>query len=288
MGTLRMVSTDTVWPEHLFTDLDRTGPVPLYFQVSSRLETAIRSGELPPGSRLENEIAIGQRLGLSRPTVRRAIQELVNIGLLVRRRGIGTQVVQGQITRQVELTSLFEDLKSTSREPGTDVLLHEVEPANELVAERLGVAVGSDIVHLRRLRTSGGVAIALLENYLPSGFTDITTEQLQQLGLYQILRSRGVTIRVAAHDGAHRVRRRRRGDRVRSPLLPARHVQLRDHARREVTQARCRLRRGGTARGPRPGSRWAGRRRARSPAPAAAARGSSGCVPGRRTVRGPS
>ncbi|MEA9986434.1 MULTISPECIES: GntR family transcriptional regulator [Subtercola] len=192
-----MVSADTVWPDHLFADLDRTGPIPLYFQVSSRLEAAIRSGELPPGSRLENEIAITQHLGISRPTVRRAIQELVDIGLLVRRRGIGTQVVQGQITRQVELTSLYEDLKNTAREPGTKVLIHDIVEADEIVAERLRVPVGSNVVHLRRQRTAGGVSIAILENYLPEAFGDITTEQLQLRGLYQILRARGVTIRVA-------------------------------------------------------------------------------------------
>jgi len=192
-----MATSETVWPGHLFTDLDRSGPVPLYFQISSRLEAAIRSGELPPGSRLENEIAIGQTLSISRPTVRRAIQELVNVGLLVRRRGIGTQVVQGQVTRQVELTSLFEDLKNSSHTPGTQVLAHQVIPASAVVAEQLGVAEGSDVVHLRRLRSTDGVAIALLENYLPDAFTDITTEALEAQGLYQIMRSRGVDIRVA-------------------------------------------------------------------------------------------
>lgn len=192
-----MASVETVWPAHLFTDLDRSGPIPLYFQVSSRLETAIRSGELPPGSRLENEIAIGQKLAISRPTVRRAIQELVSIGLLVRRRGIGTQVVQGQITRQVELTSLFEDLTNTSRVPGTRVLLHGMITATALVAEQLRVEVNTEVVHMRRQRTSDGVAIALLENFLPPAFADITTEQLADQGLYQILRSRGITIQVA-------------------------------------------------------------------------------------------
>jgi DNA-binding GntR family transcriptional regulator len=192
-----MASAETVWPAHLFTDLDRSGPIPLYFQVSSRLETAIRSGVLPPGSRLENEIAIGQKLAISRPTVRRAIQELVSIGLLVRRRGIGTQVVQGQITRQVELTSLFEDLTNTSRVPGTRVLLHGMIAATALVAEQLRVEVDTEVVHMRRQRTSDGLAIALLENFLPPAFADITTEQLTAEGLYQILRSRGVTIQVA-------------------------------------------------------------------------------------------
>ncbi|GAA4775422.1 MULTISPECIES: GntR family transcriptional regulator [Microbacterium] len=192
-----MAADQPVWPDELFADLDRTGPVPLYFQVSSRLEAAIRSGEIAPGARLENEIEIGHRLGLSRPTVRRAIQELVDKGLLVRRRGIGTQVVQGQVTRQVELTSLYEDLKNAQHDPTTRVLVRDVRAAPADVAEQLGVAVGSDALYLRRQRSTDGVPVALLENWLPSDFADISLETLEQQGLYQILRTRGVTIRVA-------------------------------------------------------------------------------------------
>lgn len=199
------MSDDVVWPDELFADLDRTGPVPLYFQISNRLETAIREGRIPAGSRLETEIGIGQRLGLSRPTVRRAIQELVDKGLLVRRRGVGTQVVHGQLTRQVELTSLYEDLQSSHHEPGTTVLTHELRPATDRVAENLGVEPGTDVVYLRRRRTSDGVPVAVLENYLTSAFADVTTEQLETQGLYQILRARGVTIRVAKQQiGARR------------------------------------------------------------------------------------
>lgn len=199
------MSTETVWPDELFHDLDRNGPVPLYFQVSSRLETAIRNGRIPAGARLENEIAIGERLGLSRPTVRRAIQELVDKGLLVRRRGIGTQVVQSAVSRPVELTSLYEDLRSTHHEPGTRVLLHAVEPARAELAERLGVPEGSEILHLRRLRSTDGSPVAILENYLPGSFTDLSEDQLTESGLYQLLRARGVAIRIANQSiGARR------------------------------------------------------------------------------------
>lgn len=199
------MADETVWPEDLFADLDRTGPVPLYFQIATRLESAIRSGEIPLGSRLENEIAIGQRLGLSRPTVRRAIQEVVDKGLLVRRRGIGTQVVQGAVTRQVELTSLYEDLQGAHHEPGTRVLEHDIIEAPEAVADNLGVPTGSDIVYVRRQRSTDGMQVAVLQNYLPIEFADITTQQLEQRGLYQILRARGVTIRVAKQKiGARR------------------------------------------------------------------------------------
>src|SRR5699024_5782513 len=68
-------------PLSVFVDLDRNGPVPLYYQIAQRLEVAIRNETLPAGSRLENEVALAQRLGLSRPTIRRAIQELVDKGL---------------------------------------------------------------------------------------------------------------------------------------------------------------------------------------------------------------
>ena len=85
--------------------LDRSSPVPLYFQLTRAIEEAIERGEYSSGSRLENELDMARRLRVSRPTVRRAIQELVTKGLVVRRRGIGTQVVSGRVNRPVKLTS---------------------------------------------------------------------------------------------------------------------------------------------------------------------------------------
>jgi DNA-binding GntR family transcriptional regulator len=186
-------------------DLDRSGPIPLYFQIATRIENAILDGTLPPGSRLENEVALGQRLGLSRPTVRRAIQDLVDKGLLVRRRGIGTQVVHGQVTRKVELTSLYEDLARDSRTPSTTLLTLEVIPADTRAAESLGVPADSDVVHIKRVRFADGVPLAILENYLPGEFVTLTESELTDHGLYQVLRGRGVNIRVARQNiGARR------------------------------------------------------------------------------------
>ena len=192
-------------PNSLFMDLDRTGPMPLYFQVAQRIERAVEEGELPPGSRLENEVALSERLGLSRPTVRRAIQELVNKGMLVRRRGIGTQVVHGRVTRRVELTSLFDDLSRGSRRPGTRVLTNEVIPASAHLASMLSIEESSAVLHLRRLRTADDVPLAVLENYLPSTVLTILDDSLATFGLYQLLRSQGTTIRIAKQTiGARR------------------------------------------------------------------------------------
>jgi DNA-binding GntR family transcriptional regulator len=129
----------------------------------------------------------------------------VDKGLLVRRRGIGTQVVHGQVTRKVELTSLYEDLASENREPTTEILVHEMIAASPRVAERLDVEVDSPVLHLQRVRSADGVPIAILENYLPEGLSDISRADLTEHGLYQVLRGRGVAIRVARQNiGARR------------------------------------------------------------------------------------
>ena len=192
-----MAQLEHTLPVELFLDLERSGPVPIYYQLSSRLERAIDEGLLPPGSRLENEVSLGTRLGLSRPTVRRAIQELVDKGLLVRRRGIGTVVVHGRITRNVELTSLFDDLVRSGEKPRTTVLSLEVKPADEASAEHLNIEIGSPTLSIERVRFTGDTPLAVLHNVLPEQFIDITIDDLELHGLYQMLRARGTTIQVA-------------------------------------------------------------------------------------------
>lgn len=181
----------------LFMDLDRSSPVPLYFQVAQQIEQAISNGQLGPGARLDNEISLADQLGLSRPTMRRAIQELVDKGLLVRKRGVGTQVVRGKVTRPVELTSLYDDLSRHAQRPATTVLTNEVIGASELVSGQLEVPVDDPVLHLRRLRFANGEPLAILENFLPGDLAELGKADLELRGLYQLMRARGVHIRVA-------------------------------------------------------------------------------------------
>ncbi|MFO7253432.1 MAG: GntR family transcriptional regulator [Actinomycetes bacterium] len=178
-------------------DLDRSSPVPLYFQVAEQISEAIRRGDLAPGARLDNEIRLADRLGLSRPTVRQAIQYLVDKGLLVRKRGVGTQVVHGQVRRPVELTGLHDDLRRAGREPSTRVLEITTVPADEATAAHLGVPPGTEVVRMERLRYARGEPIALLRNWLPAGLVPLSAETLQRRGLYELLRASGVRMRVA-------------------------------------------------------------------------------------------
>lgn len=187
----------TVLPDALFFATDRPGPVPLYFQIAQCIEHAIRDGQLPTGGRLENEIDLAGRLGISRPTMRRALQELVGMGLLVRRRGIGTQVVPGQISRSIAPTSLYEDLERASRHPMQQVLTHEHVAAGGDVAEHLGLAPETGVLHLRRVRFADDVPIAVLENFLPGPYDELTRDQLERHGMYQLLKARGAAVAAA-------------------------------------------------------------------------------------------
>ncbi|MDX3853113.1 GntR family transcriptional regulator [Streptomyces sp. AK02-01A] len=177
--------------------VDRTSPVPLYFQLSQQLEAAIERGRLAPGSLLGNEIELAGRLGLSRPTVRQAIQTLVDKGLLVRRRGVGTQVVHSQVKRPLELSSLYDDLEAAGQRPATRVLRNTVESATAEAAAALGVSEGTEVLLVERLRYAHDEPMAYLRNHLPLGLFDCDTERLGATGLYRMMRSAGITLHSA-------------------------------------------------------------------------------------------
>jgi DNA-binding GntR family transcriptional regulator len=177
--------------------VDRSSPVPLYFQVAQHLEHMIESGELPMGTRLENEIDLADQLGLSRQTMRRAIEYLVGRGLLLRKRGIGTQVVQAKVTREVELTSLYDDLAKTGRDPSTTVVSFSTEPAPDALAAELGLAAGTPVYVFERLRFAGAEPLALMRNHVPEHLMRLSAADLEAQGLYNLFRANGISMRIA-------------------------------------------------------------------------------------------
>ena len=187
--------------------IDRASPVPLYHQLAEQLTAAIEDGTLAPGDPFENELALAERLDLSRPTVRRAIAELVNRGLLVRRRGVGTAVASEVIHRRDELTSLFEDMQRKGRKPITRVLDLDRHTVNPRAAAALNLPPANPLFYVERLRLAGDIPTALMHNWLPPQFNDISSEDLAGGSLYAVLLTRGVRP-VVAHQtiGARRPR----------------------------------------------------------------------------------
>lgn len=178
--------------------LDRNSPVPLYHQLAQSIEHAISTGMLASGDRLENEVSLTSRLGLSRPTARQAIQELVKKGLLVRKRGVGTQVVPSQFRRDGRLSSLNEDLAKAGKRPGTRLLEFSVGELDTDVRDAIDAAevTEHEFVKIRRCRLADDVPLAVLTNYLPAHF-QLDQAEVEHRGLYACLRSLGINLKIA-------------------------------------------------------------------------------------------
>jgi len=179
--------------------LDHSSPVPLYHQMAKAIEKDIETGTLTPGERLENEIALASRLRVSRPTARRALQELVDLGMLVRKRGVGTQVAPARVHRRVDLTSLFDDLSGSGRAPTTTVLEYSVGRGSPEISNVLEIPLGAEVVTVRRLRYADGEPLALMNNHLALEIAP-TYEELNDLGLYAALRGHGIEIHMAQQN----------------------------------------------------------------------------------------
>ena len=177
--------------------LDRRSPVPLYFQVAQQLERAIEDGRLTPGTRVSNELELAEHLAVSRPTMRRAMEYLVDKGLVVRQRGVGTRVVSPKVRRSLDLSSLFDDLDSSGQRPRTEVLSNSVVDCSPEVAGRLGIEIGTPVVELVRLRSALDQPIAHMTNYLRADRLRLPTEDLERTGLYDLLRRAGVQLHSA-------------------------------------------------------------------------------------------
>lgn len=185
--------------------VDRASPVPLYFQVATQLQRMIESGELPVGGRLANEIELAEGLGVSRPTMRRAIQYLVERGMLVRKRGVGTQIVHPKVRRPVELTSLHDDLAKSGQDPRTELRGLAVGPATAAMTESLGVPEGLPVTWFERLRHAGGEPLALMANAVPLDVLELERGDLERRGLYDLLRAADHVPRMATQVVGARV-----------------------------------------------------------------------------------
>ena len=176
---------------------DPDSPRPLYAQVADHLRRAIDEGILISGVRLDGEIGLAERWGISRQTMRRATGELVGQGVLLRKHGVGTQVAPRPGWRASGVRSLYDEMAETGRNPSTAVRKFALGPADPEVADALALTPGAPVYEIERLRSIDGAPLALMRNWLPTSVVDLTEEVLAARGLYEVLRDAGVDMRIA-------------------------------------------------------------------------------------------
>ncbi len=140
---------------------------PLYEQVARGLWHLIQTGQLEPGTPIPPERRLAQLLGVSRLTVRKALEGLVAQGALLRRPGAGTFVARRVEQPLSHLSGFSEDMRARGMEPGSRWLRKEVGQASPEEALALALSPGKGVVRLVRVRTADGVPMALEAAVLP-------------------------------------------------------------------------------------------------------------------------
>jgi GntR family transcriptional regulator len=173
-------------------NLGKDAPIPLYYQIKSRLLEAIEAGHLNPGDRVPSERELTTQFGVSRMTARQALIELENKGYLYRLQGKGTFVSTPKLDQPlVGLTSFTEDMRRRGLEPGARVLAAEEVPAGRKAARALGISETAPVYRLERLRLAGGDPMALETAHVPVGYAPgLLSDGSLERSLYSMLKER--------------------------------------------------------------------------------------------------
>lgn len=175
---------------HLPVDIDKNSPMPVYYQLKEQLALLIRNDTFPIGSQLPPETAISAQLGISRGTVRQAINALAAEGRLKRVRGRGTFVTEPATALQLvqRFTSFAEDMREQNIPFSSRVLAQKVMPAAGRLLDKLGLQHGAEVIYLERLGAVDGEPFVLSFSYLPKALCpDLLDKDLTDKSLYRIL-----------------------------------------------------------------------------------------------------
>lgn len=168
---------------------------PLYEQIYDDVLARIVSKEWAAGHRIPTEMELCEIYKVSRITVRKAIDDLVKTGYLVRQRGRGTFVRTEHVENELsKFYSFSETLSKKGMSEKAEILLFEEIVPNENLVEKLGVAQGETAYKITRLRSVDDVPYAVESSYLPASIlSGMTAEMVAEKGLYNAMRSLGVT-----------------------------------------------------------------------------------------------
>ncbi|MDX1417311.1 MAG: GntR family transcriptional regulator [Candidatus Promineifilaceae bacterium] len=147
--------------------VSRQSKSPLYEQIYLLLRNKISDGQLRPGDLLPSEPELVERYQVSRATIRQALEELANDGLIQRKQGRGTFVAPPKVEQGLlRIVSFTEDMQHRGLKPGTKLIAAELIPATELLARHLEVPIHEPLARIERLRLADGEPMSLEMSYL--------------------------------------------------------------------------------------------------------------------------
>lgn len=165
------------------------GAAPLWSRLSDGLRQALADGTLGPGARIPGERTLARDLGVSRVTLRRAIEALEEDGVLRRHQGSRTEVVARLQKAVSRLAGFSEDMIARGRRPGATWLARSLDDATPAEAEALGLSPGARVARLDRVRLADGEPVAIERAVIPAAI--LPSPDLVGESLYEALGARG-------------------------------------------------------------------------------------------------
>jgi GntR family transcriptional regulator len=185
---------EVLLPQRLPIEMDKTSPIPIYFQLKQGIERMIDAGELRAGQALPSENELSRLFRISPMTVRRAMAELVNAGYVHRERGRGTFVSPRRMQHQLEhLISFTEDMKARRMQPSSQILLLEQAPPPAALVQRLNWSPDGMMTRIKRVRLADQVPVGIHDSYL-NGVQVTRTELENAESLYALLEEKGILL----------------------------------------------------------------------------------------------
>jgi GntR family transcriptional regulator len=142
----------------------------LHIQIQSSIRSAIEELVLQPGAALPSERDMSEALGVSRTSIRKAMDRLVEEGMLIRRQGARTEIARRFEKPLSSLTSFSEDMRSRGLSPGMIWIAREVAAASPSEVMALNLSIGATVSRLKRVRTGDGRPMAIEHAAIPTQF----------------------------------------------------------------------------------------------------------------------
>jgi len=168
-------------------------PIPLYFQLKELLRKLIMDGSWTLGDAIPTERELCDIFGVSRTTIRQAVSELVNEGLLYRSQGRGTFVAKQKLKERFiqQNIGFYEEMTSKGLHLESEVLEQSVTVAPDDIAAQLQIKNGDKIIKIERLRSVESEKVLIVVTYIPYDICPgLAEEDLNNASLYQILREK--------------------------------------------------------------------------------------------------
>lgn len=167
-------------------EIDKKSPIPIYFQLKNIIKDDIENGVLKPGSIIPSEREYSEKYGISRMTVRQALKELEDDGLIIRERGRGSFVARPKI-EQKNIMSFTEMVKNMGMVPSTTVIdLKRTVVGN--LHNRFMLDEQEGLFEITRLRCANNVPVAIESDYIPERYAPGIDEKDLTGSLYRLLR----------------------------------------------------------------------------------------------------